>query len=198
MVGRWAQAERRALFVGNGYLLRDVAHHADAASNFYLFGGMGLATATAVGYAATDPSSRAAVLEGDGNFFMGLAGTAFCASSGLDIVHVVYANGMYESSGGQPLRCELGGSRAPTLARGLGYSWVGAAYNEHGLAMALSACHPRSGTALIWVGGAPEPDVSPRPRPGPVEIADRFSSWARAARASGQGLSGQAETRHTS
>ena len=121
-VGRWVRREGRALFVGNGYILRDVANVADAPSNFYLFGGMGIASAVAAGYVASNRSGRAAVLEGDGGFFMGLAGTAFCASNGLDIVHVVYANGIYESSGGQPLQCPLSLSRVDALARGLGYS----------------------------------------------------------------------------
>jgi len=182
-VSRWSATEKRALFVGNGYLIREIIQRADSAGNFYLFGGMGLASAMAAGYVSCRVGGKASVLEGDGNFLMGLSGALYCGSNGLDVIHYVYANGVYESSGGQIIPCTP--QSIDLMVRGMGYQCAYEARTEAELSTVLSDCRGRLGPILVWMTGAADANVSPRPRPS-IDMRDvtfRFQSfWAASAR----------------
>lgn len=176
-VAGWAAADGRPLFVGNGLLLREVAARADADSTFYLFGGMGLAAAVAAGFiaGAGECARRAAVLEGDGNFAMGLAGSIACASAPGNIVHVVFGNGVYESTGGQAVPWS---PRDPSsIANELGYCCSYVVGDTTALERALIAASRARGASLVWVEGRAGGETAPRPALDPGRCAVRFQLW---------------------
>src|SRR6202035_4565717 len=115
---------------------------------------------------------------GDGNLLMGLPGAALCGGSGLDIVHVVHANGLYESSGGQPLGQAMSRSQALKMARGLGYRRASVVTTEQGLRTALQRCREASNPAFIWISGGPDGARTARTELGPRQIAERFRAWS--------------------
>src|SRR2546423_14839852 len=92
------------LFVGNGYLAREVMAIVDPgeARTLPLQGGMGLAGAVAAGFVLAGASSRAVVLEGDGNHLIGWSCAQFIGFQQLPIVHAVSDNGGFASTGGPP------------------------------------------------------------------------------------------------
>jgi thiamine pyrophosphate-dependent acetolactate synthase large subunit-like protein len=186
-VARWAATYELPLFVGNGFLLRDVVANADRESNFYLFGGMGLAAAVACGFLQAAAGARAggaaAVLEGDGNFYMGFCAALHAAASRLRLAHFVYDNGVYESSGSQPVPWDAL-HRLDELAPALGYAGSASASTDRELDRLLRDLEPASLPMLVWLRGEPSRHVSPRPTFGPVETAVRFSAWARRSAAS--------------
>lgn len=90
-----------ALFVCNGLLSRAVNEHGDSASTYYLLGGMGLCAPTAAGFARR-ANVPVIAMEGDGNCLMGLCGSLVPRELKVArFVHVVFDNGVYESTGGQ-------------------------------------------------------------------------------------------------
>ena len=173
-----AAAERGVpLFVGNGFLTREVAHLADAAHNFYLFGGMGLATSVAYGYRQAS-GGAAVVLEGDGNFAMGLGGALHSPTAAeAPLIHVVVFNGHYESSGGQsaPLRSA---SQVLQIAGAFGYrhSWL-VRTEEEMRARLAEAADVSEGAALICAHTAGSSPVAPRPSLGSADCTERFTAW---------------------
>lgn len=165
------------LFVGNGFLTREVAHLADADQNFYLFGGMGLATSVAHGYRQAT-GDAAVVLEGEGNFAMGLGGALHSpAAAGAPLVHVVVFNGRYESSGGQsaPLRSP---AQVVEIAGAFGYRHAWLARTEEELRGRLAeAAALAEGAALLCAHTAESSPVAPRPTLTAADCTERFTTW---------------------
>ena len=165
------------LFVGNGYLIREVAQLSDAPMHFYLFGGMGLALGVAIGYMRATETPRALILEGDGNFYMGLTGALLCSEAKLAVVHVVCANGVYESTGGQALPCRPQNVRL--LAEALGYTAFFTASDRQSLQECLERATGLEGPSLIWGTAARRSLAAPaRPQTDARSIAARFRRWS--------------------
>ena len=71
--------------------------------NFYMLGSMGLAFPIALGVALAQPNRRVVGLEGDGSLLMQVGALGTIASLGQkNLVMVVWDNGAYQITGGQP------------------------------------------------------------------------------------------------
>jgi phosphonopyruvate decarboxylase len=66
-------------------------------------GCMGKASSLALGIALGLPGRRLMVLDGDGSLLMNLGTLVTIANQKPDLVHFVFENGVYETTGGQPL-----------------------------------------------------------------------------------------------
>lgn len=175
IVSAWAEKTERPMVVGNGFLTRDVADGSGAApSHLYLFGGMGLASSVAVGLARCAGVDVVA-LEGDGNFFMGLPGAALCGAAGQKVVHVVLDNGIYESTGGQPIPC-VGAAGAVERAFGFGYAWAAVVDSPESLRTALLGAAARQ-PALVWVRCRSGGPAAARPAADSASSAARLRKW---------------------
>lgn len=98
---------------------RDWAAAADRGLNLYLLGGMGHAISVALGVALAEPSRRVVCCETDGGLLLNLGSLVTLAGSGAgNLSVVVFDNGCYESSGGQPL--PGAGTDLVAVARGAG------------------------------------------------------------------------------
>lgn len=70
--------------------------------NYYMWGGMGLAPDVALGMAVALPSRRVIVLDGDGSLLMNPnALIAIGAHRPANLLHIVWDNGVYETTGSQ-------------------------------------------------------------------------------------------------
>ncbi|TDD85028.1 thiamine pyrophosphate-dependent enzyme [Actinomadura rubrisoli] len=178
-VGAAAARYDMALFVGNGYLIRETARSADGPNAFYLFGGMGLASSVAHGYCRAT-GRPALVLEGDGNFLMGLGGAACAPAIEAGLVHVVAFNGVYESSGGQPMAIGAPEQVVHT-ALGLGYRAADVVTSVPRLRARLDQAsrRPGGGASMICAATSVPAPAPPRPDMDARECRERFTAWGR-------------------
>ncbi len=87
--------------LSNGLTAREAAHFIDQPNSFYLLHGMGESLAVAIGLASSQPQLSVVLIEGDGNTLMGMAAWSMTPPSNL--TYYVLANGIFETTGGQPL-----------------------------------------------------------------------------------------------
>lgn len=86
-----------------GFLSREAFASADRDATFYMLGSMGLASAFALGIAILKPHLHVFVLEGDGSALMSLGTLPLIAAEApANLTHIIFDNGVYESTGGQP------------------------------------------------------------------------------------------------
>ncbi|HEU5321970.1 MAG TPA: thiamine pyrophosphate-dependent enzyme, partial [Methylomirabilota bacterium] len=92
----------------NGFICRESFSLGDRPQNFYMIGSMGLASAIGLGVALARPSDPTVVFDGDGNLLMNLGilpmiggGPLMAAGPPANLVHVVFDNDVYGSTGNQ-------------------------------------------------------------------------------------------------
>ncbi len=84
-------------------------------------GAMGKASSFALGLALARPDHQVWVLDGDGALLMNLGGlVTIAAQQPKNLLHVVYNNGAYDTSGGQPVP-RSGEVDFCAIAKGAGY-----------------------------------------------------------------------------
>lgn len=148
------------MIVGSGFLARQaMGVRLDGLRLLPLQGGMGLASGVGAGIALAT-GAPVLVLEGDGNHLMGWAGAQLIGHLEVPVLHVVSWNGMYRSTGGQPLPSRIGPTSSPLVAGLLGYQSGKTVEDLPTLMHELAAFDgaPR----LLYVAEAPE--TSPPPR----------------------------------
>src|ERR1051326_4602396 len=93
----------------------------DRPQNFYMWNSMGMASSIALGVALARPDLRVVVLDGDGSLLMNLSTLATEMGTGAsNLVHVVWDNGGWEITGGQPAGSPFG-IDLEAVARGCGF-----------------------------------------------------------------------------
>ena len=87
----------------NGFISRDLFEICDRESNFYMIGSMGLASSIGLGVALKNTKKTIFVFDGDGNILMNLGSLVTIGSlKPKNLVHIVFDNGVHESTGSQP------------------------------------------------------------------------------------------------
>ena len=87
----------------NGFISRESFNLEDRLGNFYMIGSMGLASSIALGLALSKPERRVVVFDGDGNVLMNMGSLALIgAQQPRNLVHLVFDNEVYGSTGNQP------------------------------------------------------------------------------------------------
>src|SRR5436853_4817972 len=93
----------------------------DRPNNFYMWNSMGMASSIGLGLALARADLRVIVLDGDGSILMNLGSLATEVASGVaNLVHVIWDNGGWEITGGQPAGSPFGVD-LETIARGCGF-----------------------------------------------------------------------------
>jgi thiamine pyrophosphate-dependent acetolactate synthase large subunit-like protein len=90
-----------AFVFSNGLTAREAAFASDAPNHFYMLHGMGESLSVGIGLAHAAGGVDVVVIDGDGNFAMGLA-----SMLELPVPHLHYyvlVNGIHETTGGQKL-----------------------------------------------------------------------------------------------
>jgi sulfopyruvate decarboxylase subunit beta len=87
-----------------------------------ILGAMGSASSIALGIALAQPNRKVIVMDGDGSLLMQLGSLVTIAGAAPEnLYHFVFENGVYATSGGQPLPAE-GRLDFEMLARGAGFA----------------------------------------------------------------------------
>ncbi|TWU77244.1 hypothetical protein ED733_002145 [Metarhizium rileyi] len=134
-------------------------------ADFMSIGAMGHAFALAHGISIGCPSRRVFCLDGDGSFLMHVGNNAVLAgTSQHHVIHILLYNGVYESTGSQPLM--LSKANFYALAEGLPYNEK---YAVDSAEMLAKACSSAQANTLIIVSvnsfvskSLPRPSGSPR------------------------------------
>jgi phosphonopyruvate decarboxylase len=154
-----------------GYTGRELYALDDRPNQFYMVGSMGCASSFGLGLAIAQPQRRVIVLDGDGAMLMRLGALAAIGREAPpNLVHIVFANRLHESTGGQAIAqpdCDFA-----AIATALGYPYSGYADAPAQLAALLVS---GAGPCFIQVRVIPGalPDL-PRPRITPPEVATRL------------------------
>lgn len=106
---------------GLGSTTYDLAAAGDNDRNFYLWGAMGGAAMIGLGLALAQPGKRIAVITGDGEMLMGMGALATIGiQQPQNLAVIVFDNGMYGETGGQPSHT-AGGVDMVSVARSCGF-----------------------------------------------------------------------------
>ncbi|MGW2491383.1 phosphonopyruvate decarboxylase [Streptomyces sp. NPDC001606] len=177
-----AEVRGERILSTTGYLSRTLYNRGGRPGNFYMQGSMGHIAGLALGAALARPEERFVVLDGDGSALMhlgSLATVGHCAPANL--VHVVFDNQAYDSTGGQPTTS--GTTDFAAVARAVGYRQVRRVGTRAGLRPALRALLDAPGPGLLAVdgkvGGAPGERASSSL--SVADIAARFTAGLTAA-----------------
>ena len=107
----------------NGFPSREAQKIADRPTHFYMIGSMGVAPSIALGVALARPDRTVVVFDGDGNVLMGMGTLATIgAFKPKNLVHIVFDNEVYGSTGNQPTLSRT--VRLDQIAKAAGYRRV--------------------------------------------------------------------------
>jgi thiamine pyrophosphate-dependent acetolactate synthase large subunit-like protein len=145
-----------------GHPAYDLHAAADRPTNFYTWGSMGLASSIGLGLAMARPDLRVFVLDGDGSLLMNLGSLATIGwVRPENLVVVVWDNGEYGTTGGQPTATAQGADLAAAAsAMGIAQAATVASAEEFGAAVARSRT-----VAGPWVIVAKVGETSPSVKP---------------------------------
>lgn len=145
----------------------------DRPENFYMWGAMGSVSSVGLGLALARPDLRVIVLDGDGSLLMNLGSLATISTlRPANLVHIVFDNRMYETTGGQATHTAKGVNLA-AIARGAGLSQVREVRDLPSFANAAEAALREAGPWFILASVEPTASTARIPR-RPVYDKDRF------------------------
>jgi phosphonopyruvate decarboxylase len=135
-----------------GYLSRTLFERADRPKNLYMQGSMGHVSSLALGAALARPDLSFVVLDGDGSVLMHMGSLASIGHyAPARFLHLVFDNGGYESTGGQPTAAEATDYCAVALAAG--YRSAHSVDSVSALRLAIRDALRCSGPTLLVVTG---------------------------------------------
>jgi len=171
----------------NGYICRESFAVKDRLENFYMIGSMGMASAIGLGVALSVPDRPAVVFDGDGNLLMSLGilpmiggGPVMGRGRPANLVHVVFDNALYGSTGNQASPSRAVGLHH--IARAAGYERATAVAGADEIRAAVATALAGGGPSFILARVTGEEQPAPRIPYPPEEIRDRFRSCFRPGR----------------
>jgi len=124
-----------------------------------IVGAMGSASSIGLGLALAQPSRKVIVMDGDGSLLMQLGSLVTIAGAAPEnFYHFVFENGVYATSGGQPLPAE-GRLDFEMLARGAGYAHAARFDDASAFKAALPELLNRQGPVFVTLQIGPEVGV---------------------------------------
>lgn len=145
----------------------------DRPRNFYMWNSMGMASSIGLGLALARPDLRVIVLDGDGSILLNLGSLATEITSGVrNLVHVIWDNGGWEITGGQPAGSPFG-VNLEAVARGCGFQQAATVDDLDSFRAVLAEAMADSQPWLI-VGRIEAGDSPHRPSKNCVALRDRF------------------------
>jgi len=179
--------QREPVIHANGYICRESFAVKDRVENFYMIGSMGMASAIGLGVALAVPDRPTVVFDGDGNLLMSLGilpmiggGPVMGRQRPANLVHVVFDNALYGSTGNQASPSRAVGLHR--IARAAGYERTVAVAGADELAAAVSGALAGGGPHFILARVTADEQPAPRIPYPPEEIRDRFRSCFGSAR----------------
>ena len=170
-----ARLERgEAVIGGIGNTNFDLWAAGHRAQNFYMLGSMGLAVPIALGVALAQPDRKVFALEGDGSLLMQLGCLSTVAGlAPRNLAVLVFDNGAYQITGGQPTPAAAAGTDFMAVARGCGLPNAAWAADEAEFERMLDHCLAADGPHVVGLKLDNSPPAAQTER-NPAQIRDRF------------------------
>jgi len=160
LLHRWLTSE--AVVASLGHPAYDLYAAGDRAASFYAWGSMGVASSIGLGLAMAQPYRRVVVLDGDGSLLMNLGTLATIGVvAPANLVIVVWDNGEYGTTGGQPTATARGADLARAAAA-LGIPRTATVDTPDALDRTLAQAFAEAGP---WVVVAKVRESGPGPKP---------------------------------
>ena len=182
-----AALQREPVIHANGYICRESFAVKDRVENFYMIGSMGMASAIGLGVALAVPDRPTVIFDGDGNLLMSLGilpmiggGPVMGRQRPANLVHVVFDNALYGSTGNQASPSRAVGLHR--IARAAGYERSVAVAGADELGAAVTTALAGGGPHFILARVTADEQPAPRIPYPPEEIRDRFRSCFGSAR----------------
>jgi phosphonopyruvate decarboxylase len=166
------------IIASTGYTGRELYATGDRDNQLYMVGSMGCASSLGLGLAIARPDRRVIVLDGDGAALMRMGAMATIGHERpANLMHILFDNGIHESTGGQATVSRSIDFRA--IASACGYPSVHAAATGDELSALVAPVTRSPAGRLTFVHVPLIPGVGdglPRPSISPPEIAARLRS----------------------
>jgi thiamine pyrophosphate-dependent acetolactate synthase large subunit-like protein len=149
------QIKEELVFCTTGFTCRDMQAAKDRPENFYTIGSMGLAASIALGVALVKKQKTVVVFDGDGAVQMGLGNlVTIGALKPKNLIHVVFDNEVFASTGNQPTYSD----KVPldALASASGYALVVRAETAEAVAPAWQKARAHAGPAFLLIKCRPD------------------------------------------
>jgi thiamine pyrophosphate-dependent acetolactate synthase large subunit-like protein len=168
-----ARVTDEAVLAGIGGPTYDLFGAGDRDRNLYSWGSMGQVSSMGLGLAIARPDLRVIVLDGDGSILMNLGSLATIARQApRNLVHIVWDDGVYETTGRQPTHTSTGADLAG-IARAAGIPQATTVDDEAGFVKALDQALAEPGPWFIAAKVIPEKGKA-RPTRDPIFFKYRF------------------------
>ncbi|MBM4306681.1 MAG: hypothetical protein FJ115_10830 [Deltaproteobacteria bacterium] len=167
------RAPQALIIAGPGNAKFDLADTGDRPQHFYLWNSLGLAPSVGLGLALAQPKQQVIVLDGDGGTLMNPGALVTIARlAPLNLLHIVWDNGQYQLTGGQPTATATV-TDLPAMGRGAGLQLVATVTTMNEFEIGLETWLTESGPWLVVakIDASPAPA---RPPKDPVWIKLRF------------------------
>jgi len=146
----------------------------DRSGNFYMRGGMGLASSIGLGLALAVPARRVIVLDGDGSILMNLGSYATIGrESPHNLMHIVFDNESHCAVGGYPTATATN-ANLELIAKGAGIKRAITVDNEVDLERTLNEARASKGPHVIIVKVEKDASASRANVNRLVKVKDRF------------------------
>ncbi len=161
------------VIICNGFPSRESFKHRDRATHFYMIGSMGVAAAIGLGVALSKPDRKVVVFDGDGNVLMGMGTLATVgALKPENLVHVVFDNELYGSTGDQPTYARV--IRLDQVAKAAGYVNVERVWEREDTVYEFKDMLEKNGPSFLLVKVNEFAEDAGRVGIEPEEITQRF------------------------
>ncbi len=165
------------LVICNGFPAREAYAIRDRPENFYMIGSMSVAPAIGLGVALAQPRRKVVIFDGDGNVLMGMGTLATIgALRPKNLVHIVFDNEVYGSTGNQPTISQV--VRLDHVAKAAGYRNVVRVRELEDLIYEAGVVLKEEGPSFLLVKVSELADAVGRVDIEPPAITERFRKAA--------------------
>jgi len=161
------------LIVCNGFPSREACKLCDRDQNFYMIGSMGATAGIGLGLALAQPQKTVVVFDGDGNVLMSLGTLATIgALKPKNLIHVVFDNEVYGSTGNQPTYSRVVG--LDKMAKAAGYVNVERVWEREDIAYEFKTMLADAGPSFLLIKVNEQLEEADRIALAPREMTKRF------------------------
>ncbi len=161
------------LIVCNGFPSREACKLRDRDQSFYMIGSMGATAGIGLGLALVQPEKTVVVFDGDGNVLMSLGTLATIgALKPKNLIHVVFDNEVYGTTGNQPTYSRVVG--LDKMAKAAGYVNVERVWEKEDIVYEFKAMLADAGPSFLLIKVNEQLEEADRIALAPPEMTKRF------------------------
>ncbi len=161
------------LIICNGFPSREACKLRDRDQNFYMIGSMGATAGIGLGLALAQPEKTVVIFDGDGNALMSLGTLATIgALKPKNLIHVVFDNEVYGSTGNQPTYARSVG--LDKVAKAVGYENVERVWEKEDIVYEFKTMLEDSGPNFLLIKVNEQLEEADRIALAPAELTKRF------------------------